>query len=213
MSYYGYTQTTQAFYMIPFSGYAASQYSKQPHWGGGSYHGPQPSPHQMPCEPAYAGSFRRPFNPFYCEFGPSAVCDFYGGNQSPVSIKHPSTPSPKPTPEPVTPTKATIIQDKTGTTIRNYQAVELRNIRFIGDDGKNSFNLGGKNNRFEVANLGADDRVTLTGAQADWQRLTDDNPNDGIVTLKNATTGTTVTLKTDNSRKDTLIKDRLRFAS
>jgi len=182
-------------------------------------------PQQVPPSP------RQPFYQGYgypsptqtsCASSALSVCDFYGDTYPPAPpvthphVKRPATSTNASTSTPsvaAAPETVTVIQDGSGATSQNYQSGNSQNIRFVGDQGANVFNLGGQNNRFEVNNIGSDDTVTLQGSRADWRRSEDTNAGDGIITLENASTGSVVTLKTDKRRNDDFLNGRLRFSS
>lgn len=119
----------------------------------------------------------------------------------------PVPPAPVP-PAPVAAPAQRVIKDSKGTTNQNFTNVYNQNIKFVGDNGKNTFKLGGSNNYFEVHEIGGDDTIELTGPG--WQLVNDGNTKDGKVTYKNILTGSTAVLITDHKgAKDSFVTSKV----
>lgn len=108
------------------------------------------------------------------------------------------------------------VQDVKGANNNSVSGSDNR-VDFFADKGANTFTLGGNNNRVGVYNLGADDTVRLTGAQADWREVTTGSSTGhyhqrNFVLLRNDKTGTIVKLASDrNNRGADFIRQRIQY--
>ena len=84
-----------------------------------------------------------------------------------------------------------------------------RNVIFYQDSDANTFNIGGTDNTVSIYDIGKDDRVHLAGKAADWKVIEEggaltEGPNAGNqrkhLTYENSSTGTVVTVATDNGK-------------
>lgn len=84
-------------------------------------------------------------------------------------------------------------------------------VRFVGDNGRNNFDIGGSHNQVQVNNLGRDDRVNLQGPG--WVEEVDGNQRDGVVRYTNIITGSTAEIRTDGGRDDAFVRNRVNGAN
>jgi len=103
-----------------------------------------------------------------------------------------------------------IVQDTKGSTFQSV-AGSHNNVRYVGDNGANTFVVGGMRNRVSIENVGKDERIMLEGRPQDWVQAPDCNPKDGRVTYINKVTGNEVTVATDAGRKDKFVKSKVQF--
>lgn len=106
-----------------------------------------------------------------------------------------------------------VIEDKEGED--EYEIIgENQKKKFVGDEGKNVFNIDGKNNTVEIHNIGNDEEINLKGDKEDWEAI-DTGKEDGghFVLYKNEKTGTTVKLFSDEGGRDeNWINDKVNFS-
>jgi len=102
------------------------------------------------------------------------------------------------------------IQDTRGATDQSV-AGNNNNVRYVGDNGANTFHVGGFRNNVTVENVGRDERIMLEGRPQDWQIAPDSNPRDGRVTYHNTVTGNSVTVATDAGRNDAFARSKVSF--
>lgn len=85
-----------------------------------------------------------------------------------------------------------------------------RNVKYVGDNGANSFRIRGTHNQVHVTELGRDDSVELEGPPEDWKVIR--GANDGKIRYYNVRTHNSVTVQTDGGRDDHFVADRVRFS-
>lgn len=104
------------------------------------------------------------------------------------------------------------IRDTRGTTDQQVGGSN-NSVRFIGDNGANTFHVGGMRNNVHIQNIGRDESIQLEGRAQDWQQLPDANNRDGKVTMVNRVTGNSVTLETDGGRGDAFVQSKINFTN
>ncbi len=102
------------------------------------------------------------------------------------------------------------INDTRGRT-NNSVGGAFNQVRFVGDSGRNTFDIGGHNNQVQVNNLGKDDRVNLEGPG--WVEVRDNNQRDGVVRYQNILNGNTAEIRTDGGRNDAFVRNRVNGAN
>lgn len=102
-----------------------------------------------------------------------------------------------------------VIRDTRGRTDQQVGGVG-NNVRYVGDSGANTFDVGGMSNNVDIRNIGRDERINLEGRRQDWVRV-GGNSRDGQVQYVNKLTGNTVNLQTDAGRNDAFVDSKVRF--
>jgi hypothetical protein len=102
------------------------------------------------------------------------------------------------------------IRDTRGTS-DNFVAGNNNNVTYAGDNGANTFRVGGYRNNVTIRNIGRDENIQLEGRAQDWVQLQDANARDGSVSFYNKVTGNTVNLQTDGGRNDSFVQSKVNF--
>jgi hypothetical protein len=116
--------------------------------------------------------------------------------QEPAPAPAPA-PAPEPAPAPTPPANPEVIEDNAEQSDYSVDG-EGRNVEFQKDKGANTFNVGGKNNKVAIKNIGKDDTVKLDGDRSKWQEV--DKGQDGddhYIVMKNTETNTEVRIYSD----------------
>ena len=102
------------------------------------------------------------------------------------------------------------IKDTAGETNQEVKGA-FNDVTYTGDEGKNTFRVGGAYNNVKIENLGQDDTVNLEGKAEDWF-FDSGSGADGSVTGFNKVTGNSIQVATDDKRDDAFVKDRMKFS-
>ena len=104
------------------------------------------------------------------------------------------------------------IEDTKGKTDQVLRGVGNQ-VTYQGDHGRNSFHVGGLCNDVDIRNIGRDDTVHLEGNQEDWVITghSDQDRDDGVLTVYNKRTGNQVRVATDAGRNDDFVRERIKF--
>lgn len=113
------------------------------------------------------------------------------------------------------------VADKAGKTTTKIGGSQ-NSLHFNGDDGENTFIVGGKINNTRIDDIGSDDKVILEGKSEDWEVTRYEEKNNGAmfsrkywfeIEYKNTKTGSTVTATTkQKSNKEKIdVKSHVNF--
>lgn len=154
------------------------------------------------------------------------VLDVFGGDSSQIvesTGDNPPAAAPAPAPsetagsEPITPDPSIrefdVKRDTEGATTFDFRDHENMHQRVVGDSDANTFHLGGKNNYFDIQNIGSDETINLHGEgwELDESSLNDGDPQG--VRYINTQTGSEAYLQTDAGRSESFVRDKVQINS
>lgn len=104
--------------------------------------------------------------------------------------------------DPVKRGKEEIIQDTKGKTVNDVRG-DNRTIKYVGDNGENTFNIEGNNNKVTIENFGSDDKTVLSGNPEDWEVASrNDGAKGSSITYKNKINGSEVIVCSDEAKRN-----------